>query len=148
LASSQPANRKQGGVAERRHVSRQRCRVPVAWRLLGDQSDLLTPGELHNLSKIGLALHLAVPVRSNSILVVKVLEKSTELEEPFLVRIKHVTEQEEGGWLVGCVFTRRFTDAEFAALLRLASAPEPEGPQRPCGRREHRSSPRRGLERW
>src|SRR5260221_93555 len=103
---------------DRRAAGRAKKRLRVSWRLLGEKHNCMTSGEIHNLSRTGLALHLDAPVPPASVLVVKLEEQIPGLEEPFLVRTKHVTRQKEGRWLAGCSFTRPFNEAAFAILLR------------------------------
>ena len=136
---------------DRRVAGRQRRSVKVAWRLLGEQEDQLTSGEVYDLSRTGLALRLDTPLRVASILMVKLVDVHGWTGEPFLVRIKHVNPLEEGVWVAGCSLTRKFTEDEFQFLMLYTSDQvplTPDQPKRPCGRREHRDSNRLSSEKW
>lgn len=152
MADSLPsplAPRRRSSVEEdRREADRKHRRLGITWRMLGEKEHLMTPGEVHNFSKHGMACRLDAPVKSGGILVVTLDEPPAGFEEPFLLRIKHVTVHEAGGWLAGCSFTRRFTEAEFQVLLNISREPLPESPSWPGGMQERRAAPREEVEKW
>src|SRR5438552_1530247 len=108
---------KQNADGDRRSAIRKKRRLHITWRLLGEKEDLMTPGEICNLSAVGIALSLDAPVRVGNILVVQLQETVAGFAEPFLVRIKHIQPRDEGGWLVGCSFARQVGEADLAALV-------------------------------
>jgi hypothetical protein len=137
-------------TADQRASGRQRRRLKISWRLLGEQDGLFSPGHLRDISRSGAAAYLDTPVKQGSILLLKLEDVPGWTSDPYLVRVRHVAALSGVSWLAGFSFTRRFTEEEFAVLLDATQhlAPAADLPRATNGGVEKRKTTRRGGPQW
>jgi hypothetical protein len=118
---------------ERRRSQRHQRNFSVGWRKLGSRESRLEPAQVRDLSASGVGLLLPSEFDRGTILIIEITGVSGRFAEPILLRVERTSEQDEGQWLVGCSFTRAFSERETKELLTLltrrapsrAAAPKP-----------------------
>jgi hypothetical protein len=106
-------------LAERRKAARHRCNIQVACRLFGKKSDEMWLGAIQDVSRAGIRLFLDSPVQPGMILELSPRgTKETAIPSSLIIRVRRVTPQGEGVWLVGSSFVKARDEAELEAFLR------------------------------
>src|SRR3954452_20800745 len=95
---------------ERRTTGRQRRRLKIAWRPLGGPENVRAGGAVRDISRSGIAIFLNEEVKPGAILFLLLEHVPGAFAEPRLVRVRHVTLLNNGEWLIGCSFSRRFSE--------------------------------------
>lgn len=73
---------------------------------------------VRDVSLAGLGLIAPAKVECNSNLVVNLEIGGNGYSRPIIVQVVRCEALPEGGWLLGCKFTRRLSDADLRSLLR------------------------------
>jgi len=82
--------------------------------------------ELHDLSACGMGLIVEQRVEPGRLIIVEVFNAARDWWELKTTGAMHCTPLADGRWLVGCSFFRRFTEAEFHAVIgEIADPPAP-----------------------
>jgi hypothetical protein len=100
-------------IAERRAEPRQRL-SDLATATVGDR---LWNAPVRDISALGIGLLLDQPVEPGTTVSVELPNRAWNCWHLKLLRVVHVTPQEDNRYLVGSVFLRRFSDDELRALV-------------------------------
>ena len=73
---------------------------------------------VRDISLAGLGLIAPAKVECNSNLVVNLQVGGNGYSRPLIVQVVRCEALSEGGWLLGCKFTRRLSDADLRSLIR------------------------------
>jgi hypothetical protein len=103
--------------AERRAWVRFPCDLETACQPLAGTHGLQWPGKICNLSRGGVALALARRFEVGTVLAIDVQGKAAESVTSVLARVVHVKLQSDGGWLLGCAFTKPLSEDDLKMLL-------------------------------
>jgi hypothetical protein len=114
--------------SERRGAARSPRNLRAFWRPLAARGEVLGPAAVCNLSQLGVALQAAAPQRLGAILVIRLEGPTERLSAPRLAHVRHVTEQPDGGWLLGCAFATPLTENDLAELARGADPTDDGAP--------------------
>ena len=99
---------------ERRAAIRHPCELEGACKTITDMNGW--PATVRNISSTGVALALSRRFEPRSLLTVDV-ETATE-PVSMIVRVVHAKQDPNGGWLLGCAFTRNLSEADLASILK------------------------------
>ncbi len=110
-----------GGVdqaKERRRAVRFECKRRNAWRLFATTTCYSGKGTVHDVSVNGISLSVDAVLRPGMFLDLSLLgEDEQSIAKPMLVRVRRVTPQIDGHWLVGCTFVKSLNREELQAWL-------------------------------
>jgi hypothetical protein len=104
-------------AAERRAWVRYPSQTRSLWQIFGMRKNDLSEASVQDVSLTGLALVLHNSFPPATVLSVT-LQTATGESGPHLVRIQHVRPQDDGTFLVGCLFLTELTAAELQELLQ------------------------------
>src|SRR5438128_1620384 len=109
---------KQAEFVNRRAWVRYRCSRPISRRMAIAESYQSLDASVADISVAGVGLWLGRRLEGGTLLFVE-LESAAPDSHPveLLARVIHVTPTIGGGWLVGCEFANRLSDAELRAVL-------------------------------
>jgi hypothetical protein len=103
---------------ERRRAVRFECKRRNAWRLFATTTCYSGKGTVHDVSVNGVSLSVDSMLRPGMFLDLNLLgDDEQNLSKPMLVRVRQVTPQTDGNWLVGCTFVKTLSGEELQAWL-------------------------------
>jgi hypothetical protein len=103
---------------ERRRAVRFRCQRRNVWRLFAAATSSGGTGTVGDISLTGLSLLVDAPLRPGMFLELSLIhDDESSPAQPVLVRVRRVTRQAEGNWLLGCSFVKQRTQADLNAWL-------------------------------
>jgi hypothetical protein len=73
---------------------------------------------VRDISLAGLAMVAPARVECNSNLVVNLQIGGNGYSRPMIVQVVRCEQMTDGGWLLGCKFTRKLSDADLRSLIR------------------------------
>jgi hypothetical protein len=100
---------------ERRASVRHVCSVEAVSRPLESPDALCWGARVKDISAGGVSLMLCYPFKPGASLAVDLHAQSRV--GTLLVKVVHVSEQDDGTWLLGCEFAAPLSDTELKALL-------------------------------
>jgi hypothetical protein len=119
-----------GPKYERRSEGRVRLSTGRACRFVAPPDLRCRPGTIYDVSPSGIGLVLLEPLPIGTVLVVRPGGLARP-DDVVRMRVRHVTERDEGGWLVGCSPAREISPAELRPLLEALTLLR--RPARPAG---------------
>jgi hypothetical protein len=101
---------------DRRRAVRFECKRRNAWRLFATTTCYSGKGTVHDVSTNGISLSVDAVLRPGMFLDLNLLgEDEQSTSKPMLVRVRRVTPQIDGHWLVGCTFVKSLSKEELQA---------------------------------
>ena len=103
---------------ERRRAVRFECKRKNSWRLFATTTCSSGEGTINDISVSGVSLSVDSALRPGMFLDLSLSSPDGEAtSKPMLVRVRRVTPQADGGWLVGCNFVKKLTKEELRLWL-------------------------------
>jgi hypothetical protein len=121
----------EGTGMDQRAVVRYPCTLKTCFQLIGRDTDAGWPATIQNLSSGGIGLVLARRFEPGTLLSFRLEAVSEGSSHTVLARVVRVSPRFNGGWTLGCIFTRKLEVDEVQALVREAK----DGYHRPRRRR-------------
>ncbi len=117
-----PLSRAKGGReeanGERRRAVRFECQRRNSWRLFATTTCSSGQGTVNDISVNGISLSVDSALRPGMFLDLSLANDDGEaFSQPMLVRVRRVTPQADGSWLVGCNFVKKLTEEELRVWL-------------------------------
>jgi hypothetical protein len=103
--------------AERRVAERFACDLESSCREQGAGRGEWQALRVHNISATGIGLVTPHKLRPGAVLVIRLASPGRCVSRPIVVRVMHVTAQDDGSWLSGAVFVRPMSDDSLRELL-------------------------------
>lgn len=99
---------------ERRRAVRFECNRRNSWRLFATTVCSSGEGTVNDISINGVSLSVNSALRPGMFLDLSLTSADGEsFSQPMLVRVRRVTPQADGSWLVGCNFVKKLTKEEL-----------------------------------
>ena len=115
---SQANSIEQPGAPERRRAVRFECKRRNSWRLFGAATCCSGAGTVNDVSAHGLSLVVDSVLRPGMFLDLSLMtDREESSSQAMLVRVRRVTPQSDGTWLVGCTFVKRLSQEELSGWL-------------------------------
>jgi hypothetical protein len=110
-----------GGVGpERRALVRYPCTLKTCFQLIGRDRDAGWPASVQNLSAGGIGLVLARRFEPGTLVSLRLEGVVEGSGHTLLARVVRVSPRRNGGWTLGCAFTRKLEADIFHELVREA----------------------------
>jgi hypothetical protein len=94
------------------------CQRKNSWRLFATTTCSSGQGTVNDISVNGISLSVDSALRPGMFLDLSLVGEDGEgLSQPMLVRVRRVTPQADGTWLVGCNFVKKLTEEELRGWL-------------------------------
>jgi PilZ domain len=115
---SRAEGRREKANGERRRAVRFECQRRNSWRLFATTTCSSGQGTVNDISVSGISLSVDSALRPGMFLDLSLASPDGEgFSQPMLVRVRRVTPQADGSWLVGCKFVKKLTEEELRAWL-------------------------------
>jgi hypothetical protein len=115
---SRAEDAKSSANGERRRAVRFECKRRNSWRLFATTTCSSGEGTVNDISVNGISLSLDSALRPGMFLDLSLSSDDGEaFSRPMLVRVRRVTPQADGSWLVGCNFVKKLTAEELRLWL-------------------------------
>ena len=117
-----PVSRAEDGKSsangERRRAVRFECKRRNSWRVFATTTCSSGEGAVNDISVNGISLSVDSALRPGMFLDLSLSSADGEgFSRPMLVRVRRVTPQADGSWLVGCNFVKKLTEEELRLWL-------------------------------
>jgi PilZ domain len=93
------------------------CDVPMICRRAARNSSAEWKGKIVDVAPGGIGIVIPLPLETGTALTIELALGQDESPRTFLVRVAQTPRQTGTDWLLGCEFTRSFTDVELTQLL-------------------------------
>ena len=116
VSSAEPAE--SSANHERRRAARFECKRRNSWRLFATTICSSGEGTVNDISINGVSLSVDSALRPGMFLDLSLASDDGEtFSQPMLVRVRRVTPQADGSWLVGCNFVKKLSKEELRLWL-------------------------------
>jgi PilZ domain len=102
--------------SERRRTARFECRRTNRWRLFATTECSSGEGTVHDISVDGISLRVNSELRPGLFLDLTLAGDGAK-GSSVLVRVRRVTPQADGTWIVGCTFVKKLSQEELRVWL-------------------------------
>src|SRR5438874_12610207 len=100
--------------SERRRAARFECKRRNSWRLFATTVCSSGMGTVNDISINGISLTVDAALRPGMFLDLSLAcDDGESFSQPMLVRVRRVTSQDDGTWLVGCNFVKRLSKEQL-----------------------------------
>ena len=104
--------------SERRRTARFECRRTNRWRLFATTACSSGEGTVHDISVDGISLTVNSELRPGLFLDLTLTgDNEKTASQSVLVRVRRVTPQQDGSWIVGCTFVKKLNQEELRGWL-------------------------------
>ena len=103
---------------ERRRAVRFQCKRKNSWRLFATATCYSGKGTVNDISVNGISITVSSSLRPGMFLDLSLASNDEEsFSQAMLVRVRRVTAQTDGSWLVGCTFVKKLSEEQVRAWL-------------------------------